>query len=366
MENLLLMYVLMIIALIYTVLMTTRTRFIRQTKRKFIRWAAICFIVELLCYIAREFIAIYKWTTLSWIVNILVYSLVSIGTYFLFLSSRRVVTRNLLLFSLPAVANALLAASSPWTGFMFTVSEDAVYTRGPLFIITAICSYVYMIFWIYGSFREYQDMNMKERAFLSVVFIVLVGSTLSQNLIQGLHSQYPGAALAVTFYYMFCVEMSYKYDTLTFLRNRNAYVEAVSDFMSFDEYSVIIFDASGMKNALTHLDHQTEDMIIYSCASAVTSVFEKTSKIYRLDSSEFCVLEKSTNREVIEEKCEQVNDILSGKNLLPGKSIFLAYGFAEHKANSNLSYNEVYSHAGDSLSQYKKRYYANSENERRA
>ena len=147
----------------------------------------LCYAVNIIYYIAQT-TGVYAWTRYS--VNTL---------------SRdpKGKKRLMLILTLPAIAVALLALSTPFNGIIFYI-ENGSYVRGSLFMIDAIVKLSYLLFSIiyaFASTSREQKQYMKKRSFLLGAFCipVLLGGILQALYGLDLSCVAPVLALAIVY-----------------------------------------------------------------------------------------------------------------------------------------------------------------------
>ena len=81
--------------------------------------------------------------------------------------------QRMILLTIPLLPNALLALSSPLTGLIFSVSDQNVYTRGPVFWVFVI-TYIYTIaIFIWVNIREVRRLRIREHHMLMMLCAII-------------------------------------------------------------------------------------------------------------------------------------------------------------------------------------------------
>ena len=86
--------------------------------------------------------------------------------------SRRLLPYRLLVI-FPAAASALLTLSSPFTGFFFYLDTANVYHHGPLFLVFAAASYIYLIFAFSFVITTSRRRAIDRRTLIALLFFPL-------------------------------------------------------------------------------------------------------------------------------------------------------------------------------------------------
>ncbi|WP_207726460.1 GGDEF domain-containing protein [Anaerocolumna chitinilytica] len=198
--------------------------------------------------------------------------------------------------------NFLLLISSPWTGWIFYVSVDNQYTRGPLFgvyIITYLYGLVVLMVSNHQQSLKYQDT---ERSFLLILYgIFFIGTTI-QVLFPFIHSSWHCISLVLVMYYLFQRELQFKYDIVTEVLNRQAFEKKLQAISATDHSGIILFDLDGFKIINDTYGHAKGDYYLKAAASIIKNCSKEIGQCYRIGGDEFCVLAKNTSEAAIR-KC---------------------------------------------------------------
>ena len=146
-------------------------------------------------------------------------------------------------------------------------------------------------------------------------------------------------------------------DSLTGVKNKNAYVEAwgalqqrIADGEK-PEFAVVVFDVNDLKRMNDIYDHEAGDRHILSAKKLICNVF-KRSPVFRIGGDEFVVILTDTDYEngisLLHSFDQQVE-----YNLKNGLTVVSA-GYAQFDPQNDTSYSEVFQRADDQMYQRKR------------
>lgn len=204
--------------------------------------------------------------------------------------------------SVPFVINSILSFGSFKFNWIFAITDENIYMRGPLWFVSPMVSYFYYFINLLFLYKVREKLNREELLILSL--LALIPSLLS--IVQLYYFVYltiwNSVAIAVVINYIFIVYSQIKIDPLTRLGNRIAY----------DEYIAIISKKSGIVLAVVNIDlddfkhindifgHHEGDKVLRVFARHLEEVFDGKGVPLRLGGDEFIVLVKESRREIVE------------------------------------------------------------------
>lgn len=209
--------------------------------------------------------------------------------------------QRMILLTIPLLPNALLALSSPLTGLIFSVSDQNVYTRGPVFWVFVI-TYIYTIaIFIWVNIREVRRLRIREHHMLMMLCaIILIGTSLQVAFPQ-VRTAWVCVALAEIMYYIYLREIDFLYDPVTETRNRSAFERQLPNMAVHQTVGVIVFDVFRFKQINDQFGHPEGDHCLKMVARAIEDGFAQTGECYRTGGDEYTVLAPSVNEAQIHE-----------------------------------------------------------------
>lgn len=117
---------------------------------------------------------------------------------------RKISTR--ILFSLPMLAEMLLILINIQTGWVFSISEDNIYSRGALYLVNLIPYYFYIlsavIYAAYSIFRSRQSEKHHQNISILVYMLLPIGGAVMQSVSYGVSWLWPFTAISLLMVYM--------------------------------------------------------------------------------------------------------------------------------------------------------------------
>lgn len=239
-------------------------------------------------------------------------------------------------FYLPMAINIVFSILSIWMGFIFRVSRENIYTRGPLFFITFVVSVFYLLSLIYCSARQRGKPNRKAETVFLLLFLVVIGFAIMVEIMFHLHFLVWSASEAfVILYFLLMTTQKILYDPLTGTYNRIAYEKQLEKINGHSECTMAMIDLDNLKNINDEFGHSSGDAAICSVASAILKTKGKHMWLYRFGGDEFVLLSNRLNADEMkktlkaaQKQCEEIQGI---------RPCF-SYGVAEYRLGDDLNH----------------------------
>lgn len=208
---------------------------------------------------------------------------------------------------LPLAVNAAASVLSPLTGWVFSVSAENIYARGPLFFLY-IAAYLYGFgLLLAADARQARSYAQGERGFMGLLCLVFVAGTGVQVLWPAVHTTWQCVTVVLTLYYLLQRELQYQCDVLTGLLNRQAFTRWENFADRIKTVQLVMLDIDGFKQVNDTLGHQKGDEYLQRAAQAVELCFSSAGPCYRIGGDEFCVVAEDTDIARLE-KCGRALD----------------------------------------------------------
>lgn len=352
------MYVLTLISNIFAGLLAARSHHVNRYKNKFYMLSLAFNTAILASEMVSEFAELYDWRLVNILTNVVTYTLCPSVTYCLFMMNAKKWGFKEKLMMIPGLIVAFGTLTTQWTGFVFYVDKNNVYTRGSLFTWALVVSGTYFFCVIFTSYREYRDADIQEKLYLLGIFAVAAAGVIIQLVDTSIRSMWPTVAITLLLYYVFTLEMSAKYDFLTGVRNRNAYDQKREKLSSNRSYGLVVFDINGLKNINDRLGHQQGDLLISESARILVDTFWGYGKIYRIGGDEFALLFENCDKETIDARIGVMENRIAKENQSKEDwKISISYGVEMHKSDDDKTYEEVFENADNKMYEMKQNYY---------
>ncbi|NLN55812.1 MAG: GGDEF domain-containing protein [Clostridiales bacterium] len=127
-------------------------------------------------------------------------------------------------YSIPGIISIVLSVMSLFNGWFFTVSRDNVYSRGKLFVVMVVISFVYLLGAVFIVARDIIKNGWSKTKYIDfpIMFFLLliIGVTLLQILFYGISLIWITSAVACGYVYLNLQNGLISTDYLTKLNNR--------------------------------------------------------------------------------------------------------------------------------------------------
>ena len=260
--------VLAIIALCFTISFAKRNVVVCNKKNTIYIFAAVTTIILLILEITTILIEISSNNRLMIphrIANSLGFSLSPIVPFILLFfnsNKEKKILYNCFL-TIPLCFNVFMCLLSYKTGFIFFVDAQNQYTRGNLFLLpTIICMFYYVLFLITVIKNSNKYEIEDKKILIPVLFIPILGIIL-QILFKELILIWSCTSISLLIYYIFLLELQFKYDVQTGIKNRVAFEKEMGRYENKDKNATIVmFDLNNLKSTNDKHGHKAGDEII--------------------------------------------------------------------------------------------------------
>lgn len=244
----------------------------------------------------------------------------------------KVRTRKFLVLMVPFIVNGLLAVGSYYFNWIFHVTDENLYVRGPLFIVSPLTSYFYYAVHILFLFAMRRKIS--KEAFVIYGALVLFPAVLSG--IQLYYFVYltiwSSVAMAVVINYIFLLHSQAKMDHLTGLGNRAAYDDYLAR-LSLDSgpsLAVINIDLDEFKAINDTFGHQEGDKVLQIFARELEASVGELGMAIRWGGDEFIVLLHEADRQKLEACMDKLTQRINAYNRSneKGYCVRFSYGIA--------------------------------------
>lgn len=205
--------------------------------------------------------------------------------------------------SIPFIVNSFISVGSYNFDWIFHITNQNTYVRGPLFFVSPLSSYFYYVISLGFLYDNRKKLTKEELVMLSLL-------TLIPSVLSGFQLYYfiyltiwNSTAVAVILNYIYIVHSQVKLDPLTGLGNRLAYNEYLARVCKKSSIglSVINIDLDDFKSINDVFGHHEGDKVLRFFARQLEYVFGGKGVAIRLGGDEFIVLSSERRREVLEQ-----------------------------------------------------------------
>ena len=200
---------------------------------------------------------------------------------------------------LPGLIFMALNLLSIKTGWIFYITEENVYVRGPLFWLQEIGALamllVSFLHILYAAIRKTNDVPVKEIRKLLGFYIVPVVGTLVSMPFTGMPGTWTCASVSVILIYLSALDQENMRDSLTGLNNRKAMDNAFTEYVKIagpeNRLFLFMMDLDGLKTINDQFGHPAGDQALTATARLLLrGVEDMRSIVVRYGGDEFLVM----------------------------------------------------------------------------
>lgn len=221
----------------------------------------------------------------------------------------------------------ILETISSFTGFIYKVDENNVYTHGSAYCIYLIVYTICILYFIYASIVAFRHRSVKYIVPFYLVFVFAFAGIIIQ-FVSNLKISYLTIAISSILIFKFYGDVLANTDGLTDLLNRLEFDNTIKNLSK--DATIIYFDVNKFKTINDTYGHIYGDTCLKDVAQCLRKAYGKYGKIYRYGGDEFCViLQKRTEKlnEMNSNFSKYVKEIIDKDSHFPGVS----FGFATFK-----------------------------------
>ena len=247
-------------------------------------------------------------------------------------------TRQHILLLLPALVSTFFVAMTPVTGWIYTLSDNDTYHRGPFILITFISSLTYLIASSVLILKEYKNpkASRKPEEYLWLLFLpipMLIGNLLQLRL-YGLSIVWIASAISLLIMFTKMQDNQLSRDGPTGVYNRRQTDAQLRWEMSRlkesdDLLLVAMLDVDHFKSINDTYGHLRGDDALITVASTVVANCRRTDFIGRFGGDEFLLIghvKSQENANTIFQRLKQALDAKNGSGEYP-YSLSLSIGY---------------------------------------
>lgn len=232
----------------------------------------------------------------------------------------------LMLFLPPALV-AAISLISPFTGFLFEVSADNLYQRGPMFAAYIAASVYSLSLLLVATFTQSHRLERREGTyFFLLVGLVLIGTGM-QVFFPELHTSWHCVTLSLILYYLFLRELSYKYDVVTGVLCRAAFDQQL-ELLPLQNSAVLIFDINDFKQVNDRYGHEIGDRCLAVTGRLLQHSFRPLGRCFRVGGDEFAVLALTYSEPLFQSCVESMMAAIHAERTTLPMLPYISYGRA--------------------------------------
>ncbi len=224
---------------------------------------------------------------------------------------------------LPVVIITILVITTGHTGFMFQISKQGAFTRGPGYILQVIIPYGYMFVSLALALRRARNARTQQarRQSLSIVSFAVapVCAGVAQMLLPEMSVLFVGTVVALIYVYISLQEQQVLTDPLTGLNNRwlldQKITDAITDQNARSGLFLLVIDVDNFKEINDKYGHIEGDRALQLVADALKHNAGRGDFICRSGGDEFVILHHADPKDECSRIIEGITQMLSKADL---------------------------------------------------
>ena len=239
--------------------------------------------------------------------------------------------------ALPILINFFLVVSSLNNGNVFYIDSENIYHRGPLFLLTVLISYSYLIlgcFWVISHRKKI--LKGEFVPFLAFGFFPLLGGMI-QILFYKILLIWSSAAFSLVVVYIFLQKRMIHLDYLTGAWTRESFFGYFHQRYSqtYEEVPMIFVDIDNLKMINDKYGHIEGDYAIKKSVNIIKNSLRKTDIITRYGGDEFIITLDVEKTKDVERILERINRSFEKYNKYSNKEYKLSVTFGHGSYSKN-------------------------------
>lgn len=215
---------------------------------------------------------------------------------------KKINLNKLLWLSVPFVVNSIISLGSYKYNWIFGITNENIYIRGPWFFVSPVTSYFYYFINLLFLYNAREKLSREELLIFSLLTVIPSVLSIFQLYYFVYLTIWNSVAIAVVINYVFIVHSQTTIDSLTGLGNRVAYDEylAIISRKRNIVLAVVNIDLDDFKSINDAFGHHEGDNVLRVFARNLEEVFGDKGVSIRLGGDEFIVLINENKKEILE------------------------------------------------------------------
>ena len=284
------------------------------------------------------------------------------GYYKLYGKSNTKVTRIAIF---PMIYAAVFLLLNIRTGWVYTVSADNIYRRGPFYLLLGIVPFIHIFAAEILMIKRGLHVPMAERSpykiMAAYLILPLVGSAI-QVAFYGTSTIWVSLTIAVIVFYNYLQKGYISVDSLTGLANRrrfDSYTRGRMENLDKDaSLYLLMLDINNFKGINDTLGHAQGDQVLVMTARTLLRASEGVGAFTaRIGGDEFVIVMCNTSLHQVEQMVDKIGKLMQEENETAGKmyTVSLAVGYAGMKGSDEISLEALYDLADRNMYANKRR-----------
>lgn len=231
---------------------------------------------------------------------------------------------TLLMFSL------FTAAASPLTGWVFTVTDQNVYQRGPFFIAQGLITYVYLFAATTLTFIFRRRILPSEQPLLYVFGLLPIVGGLFQVFIYGVLSIWSSVAFTLVIGYVFLQERMMKIDFLSQAITRESFIRYMTRELmrgATIRRGIVFIDMDHLKAINDKYGHAEGDQAIITLVRVIKENMQSNEMVVRMGGDEFLLVLNAVHKTHLKDRMDAIMDAFGHFNAKKIKPYTLSFSY---------------------------------------
>lgn len=228
----------------------------------------------------------------------------------------KIANEKVLWCGVPFAVNAILSVGSYYFNWIFTITPENMYVRGPLFFVSPLTFYYYYIVTLKVLYDGRKKLSKEELLMLSM-FTIIPGLMSFFQLYYFIYlTIWNSIAIVIIVNYIFIVHSRTQIDQLTGLGNRVAYDEFIARLRGKSNIvlAVVNIDLDNFKSVNDVYGHREGDKVLRFFARQLESIFGEKGVAIRFGGDEFIIFLAENQKSVVEEYIRLLRDRINAPN----------------------------------------------------
>jgi diguanylate cyclase (GGDEF)-like protein len=234
-----------------------------------------------------------------------------------------------------------LSVTSPFTGWIFSINEQNIYMRGPLFIFQMGITYLFIVSAIFFLIKYRKRLIREDRHMLYVFAFLPVIAGSFQVFIYGILLIWSGIAFTLVIGYSFLRERTTQLDYLTQAVTRESfmrYMERRALRIADDTFGIAYLDMNGLKTINDQFGHNEGDFALQTIVKLIKQHINQKEWIVRMGGDEFLIVLNTLSDQELKIRMNKIEESIKEFNQSSSKpyQIIISYGadlFNQQKHN---------------------------------
>lgn len=259
------------------------------------------------------------------------------------IAAERLIRRKhtVLLTYLAALINVVILLPCLFTNIFFYYNPDGTVGRGPLAYEPHILSGLYMILLFVLAYISGRKGRFSEMGILLLCGLLTILGFLAEFLFALRGILIGVVALDITFYYLYLHIEHFRFDALTEIFNRDAFMADVGKFGKGDISHIMSIDLNDLKVLNDTYGHNEGDKALKAIAQALRKSSLPRCYVYRVGGDEFAAICLHKSNEQIEEMVAEMY------RKVEASGYSCAIGYSEWSKDK--TFTEIYKDADDKM-----------------